>query len=123
MPSSTDPDGQDPGVPALREILLEIYEQCLEAQLLAIRKLRSTTTQAGPVLERSGRKKSRSQIDLAEDILKKAEGPLHLSEIIARITADTGRVIDPESLVSALSKRIARKDRFRRTSRNTFTLL
>ena len=123
MPTSTDPDGRELAVPALREIMLEVHEQCLQAQLLAVRKLRGAAARADPTVARSRRRKGQSQVDLAEDILKKADGPLHLSEIIARIAADSGRVIDPESLVSALCKRIARKDRFCRTGRNTFSLL
>jgi ribose 5-phosphate isomerase len=60
---------------------------------------------------------------MAFDILKAAGAPLHASEIISRIAASFGVVIDSESLVSALSKRVARKDRFTRTARNTFALL
>lgn len=123
MSTSTDPDGRELAIPALREIMLEIHEQCLQAQVLAVRRLRGAAAQAGPAVERPRRRKGQSQVDLAEDILKKAGNPLHLTEIIARIAAGSGRVIDPESLVSALSKRIARKDRFRRTGRNTFTLI
>ena len=123
MSTSTDPDGREHAIPALRELLLEVHEKCLQAQLLAVRKLRGAAVDPQPAAGRSRRRKGQSQVDLAEDILKKAGGPLHLSEIIARIAAGSGRVIDPESLVSALSKRIARKDRFRRTGRNTFALI
>ena len=56
-------------------------------------------------------------------MLTSAASPLHVAEIIARIAKASGRLIDSESLVSALSKRVARKDRFRRTARNTFALL
>jgi hypothetical protein len=109
-----------------RNTLLYTLEQCLVAQAGAVRRLRldpgfnSASAAAKPGKRR---KKGRSQVDLAEDILKAAGSPLHISEIISRISQVHGRQIDAESLVSALSKRVARKDRFRRTARNTFALL
>ena len=59
---------------------------------------------------------------MAFDVLKKARSPLHVSEIIDRIQTQFGIAIDRESLVSSLSKKIARQDRFLRTERNTFSL-
>lgn len=56
-------------------------------------------------------------------ILKDAQEPLHASEIIARIATRFGVTVDRESLVSALSKRVVRGDAFRRTGKNTFTLI
>jgi len=63
-----------------------------------------------------------SQVNLAFDILSRAERPLHVSELLERIAAQFSRRIDRESLVSALSKKIARGDRFRRTAKNTFAV-
>jgi hypothetical protein len=60
---------------------------------------------------------------MAYDILAKAAQPLHITSLLQRIQATFGVHIDSESLVSALSKRVARKDRFQRTGRNTFALL
>jgi hypothetical protein len=110
---------------ALRDTLLSVFEQSLQAQLSAVRRLRAGASEADTESGRSPRRrKGRSQVDLAEDILKSAGGgPLHISEILARILQTTGRRIDSESLVSALSKRVARKDRFRRSGRNIFALL
>jgi hypothetical protein len=59
---------------------------------------------------------------MAYDILKKARAPLHISDLIARIHAAFGVSVDRESLVSSLSKKVARADRFLRTAKNTFTL-
>jgi hypothetical protein len=59
---------------------------------------------------------------MAYDILAKARAPLHVSELIARIQTAFGVGIDRESLVSSLSKKIARGDRFVRTAKNTFAL-
>jgi DNA-directed RNA polymerase delta subunit len=59
---------------------------------------------------------------MAYDILKKARAPLHVSEILARIQSTFQVTIDRESLVSSLSKKVARGDRFLRTGKNTFAL-
>jgi len=66
----------------------------------------------------------RSQISIVEAILRQAGGkPLHVSEIIERALKSFGQRLDRESLVSALSKRVARGDRFVRSAPNTFGLL
>jgi hypothetical protein len=59
---------------------------------------------------------------MAYDVLRKARGPLHVSEILTRIQAAFGLAVDRESLVSSLTKKVARGDRFLRTARNTFGL-
>lgn len=94
-------------------------ETSLDAQLRAVRRLRKgVPAAAGP-----RRKLGLSQVDMAYDILKKARSPLHISELLARIRASFSVAVDRESLVSSLSKKIARGDRFRRTAKNTFGLL
>jgi hypothetical protein len=60
---------------------------------------------------------------MAYDILKEAAHPLHISELLARIKTRFAVQVDRESLVSALTKRVARADRFVRTDKNTFALL
>ena len=107
----------------IRETILETLEECLDAQLHAVRGLRRAGPQSARVaLEGKGAMESRSQVDLAYDILKEAAQPLHISEILGRIKARFGRQVDRESLVSALTKRVARADRFVRTGKNTFAL-
>jgi hypothetical protein len=59
---------------------------------------------------------------MAFDILRKARSPLHISELLDRIRAQFGVTIDRESLVSSLSKKVARGDRFLRPDKNTFAL-
>jgi hypothetical protein len=59
---------------------------------------------------------------MAYDILKKARTPLHVSEILARIQSQFQVPVDRESLVSSLSKKVARGDRFLRPEKNTFAL-
>jgi hypothetical protein len=124
MPTPSSPDGRESESSALRDTLLAVFENGLQAQLSAVRRLRAGRPEpgadAGP---KTRRKRGRSQVDIAEDVLKSAGSPLHITELIARIEKTTGLHFDSESLVSALSKRVTRKDRFRRTARNTFALL
>ena len=67
-------------------------------------------------------RKGLSQVDMAFDILKKARAPLHISEILGRIQTHFGVAVDRESLVSSLTKKVARGDRFLRPEKNTFAL-
>ena len=102
----------------LRDTVLSTIEASLEAQLRAIRRLRNQPEEAQSTQQR----KSMSQVDMAFDILTRARAPLHVSEIIDRIQKHFGVSIDRESLVSSLSKKVARKDRFVRPDKNTFSL-
>ena len=101
----------------LRNVLLDTFETSLEAQLRAVRRLRK-----GPPEEKQPRAKRLSQVDMAYDVLKKARAPLHISKLLARIHAAFGVDVDRESLVSSLTKKVARGDRFVRTEPNTFGL-
>src|SRR5579863_4230316 len=68
------------------------------------------------------RREGLSQVDMAFDILKKARSPLHISEILERIQSQFGAAVDRESLVSSLTRKVARGDRFLRPEKNTFAL-
>jgi hypothetical protein len=103
----------------LRDSLLDIFEASLEAQLRAVRRLRQPGVDAPPRSGRSGL----SQVDMAFDILRKARSPLHVNEILSRIQASFKVPVDRESLVSSLTKKVARGDRFVRSGKNTFGLL
>ena len=100
-----------------KDLILSVFEASLDAQLRAVRRLRH----AEPAAEPRGRK-GLSQVDMAFDILKKARSPLHVSEILNRIQIQFGQTIDRESLVSSLTKKVARGDRFLRPEKNTFSL-
>ena len=102
----------------LKESILSIFEASLEAQLRAIRRLRKKDKTP----PRPARKKGLSQVDMAYDVLKKARSPLHVSVLLDRIHHAFGITVDRESLVSSLSKKVARHDRFLRTEKNTFGL-
>jgi hypothetical protein len=102
----------------IRDTVLSAFEASLEAQLRSIRRLR----QGQAKQDEPRRKRGRSQVDMAYDILKKARAPLHVSEIIDRIQTQFAVAVDRESLVSSLSKKVARQDRFLRPEKNTFSL-
>jgi hypothetical protein len=102
-----------------RDLILRVFEASLDAQLRAVRRLRQGESQQTAPRPSKGP----SQIYMAFDILKKARGPLHISEILDRIQTQFGISIDRESLVSSLTKKVARGDRFTRSEKNTFGLL
>lgn len=100
---------------SIRETILDTIESSLEAQLRAIRRLKTNKKK-----EVSFINKGMSHVDLAYDILIKAGVPLHVNEIINQVHKTHGIQIDRESLVSALTKKVKRGDRFSRTDKNTF---
>ena len=101
-----------------KDLILGVFEASLEAQLRAVRRLR----QGEPDVAGSRVRKGLSQVDMAFDILKKARAPLHISDLLDRIQTQFGVSVDRESLVSSLTKKGARGDRFLRPEKNTFAL-
>jgi len=104
------------GKDEIRDVILDTMIVSTEAQLKALKKLRGGGEEEEP------RIKSKSQIDIAYDILTKAGKPLHISQIIAEADKMFGAKLERESLVSALSKKVMKEDRFVRTGKNTFAL-
>ena len=100
----------------IQRAVLNAFEVALDAQLRAIRRLKS------PEAGKKPRGKSMSQVDMVYDILRTAGKPLHISEILDRVEKAFGRQIDRESVVSSLVKKVQRQDRFVRTDRNVFAL-
>ena len=105
----------------LRRILLETIEASLHAQINAVRRLRRAGVSPPTAAARTPRA-GRSQLSIVSDILQAAGQPLHITEIIEQAQQRFAQKLDRESLVSALTKRIARGDRFTRTAPNTFAL-
>jgi hypothetical protein len=101
---------------AIQQAVLNAFEIALEAQLRAIRRAK------GEEAGEPSAKKSMSQVDMVQDVLQRANGPLHITEILDRVEKLHGRRLDRESVVSSLVKKIARGDRFLRTDKNVFTL-
>jgi hypothetical protein len=102
-----------------REDLLDILESSLLSQLKALRSLRSGRPKAPP----PEAVKRRSNTEIAEDLLKEAGRPLHVTEIIDFAQSRLGRSLSRESLVSALTKKVLEQRTFRRIAPNTFDLL
>jgi hypothetical protein len=88
-----------------------------EAQVRALRMLRKK-----PIEKITRKRVGMSQLDLIEDILARARAPLHISNIIEQVANIHAVHLDRESVVSALSKKVTRNERFVRTEKNTFTL-
>lgn len=100
------------------EWLLSFYESLFSAQLRTVRQLKSPK----PKRTRPTDHKSMSNMDMAIDILRRAQRPLHVSEIIAQVKTKHGVALDRESLVSALVKKVHRRQGLSRTAPNTFQI-
>ena len=96
--------------------VLRAFEVSLEAQLRAVRRLRSEPHESKVA------RKGTSQIDMVHDVLRRAGKPLHVSEIIERVQKQHGFKLERESIVSTLVKKVNRGDRFVRTDKNVFAL-
>src|ERR1700730_19450387 len=101
---------------AIESTILRAFEVSVEAQLRAVKRLR-----AGPAKARPARK-STSQINMVHDVLRRAGKPLHVSEIIERVEKLHGLKLERESIVSTLTKKVNRGDRFVRTDKNVFAV-
>lgn len=100
------------------EWFLSFYESLFSSQLRTVRQLKSPK----PKKTKRQENKSISNIDMAIDILRRAQKPLHISEIIAQVKTKYGVVLDRESLVSALVKKVHRHQGLFRTAPNTFQI-
>ncbi len=105
-----------------RDDLLDILEAVSKAQLHAIRRLRRSPKAKSKTGTRAegGRL---SGMDMVTDILQREGRPLHITDILAGVQKRFGVELDRESVVSAMSKRVARQDRLMRTAPNTFALI
>ena len=105
-------------VSEIPEWFLSFCESMFSAQLRAVRQMKSPKTRK--VKERE--KTSTSNMDMALDILRRAQRPLHISDIIAQVRTKYGVQLDRESLVSALVKKVHRHQGLSRTAPNTFKI-
>ena len=100
------------------EWFLSFYERLSLAQLRTVRQLKTPKPKKAKRTEDKGM----SNMDMAIDILRRAQRPLHISEIIAQVKTQYGVTLDRESLVSALVKKIHRHQGLSRTAPNTFRI-
>jgi hypothetical protein len=100
------------------EWFLSFCENLFSAQLRAVRQLKSPKLKKPKGIQR----KSMSNMGMVIDILRQAKNPLHVSEIIAQVKTKHGVILDRESLVSALVKKMHRNQGLSRTAPNTFKI-
>ena len=98
--------------------LLSFYESLYAAQLRTVRQMKSPK----PRKAKEREKKGMSNMAIVIDILRRAQKPLHISEIIAQVKAKFGVTLDRESLVSALVKKVHRRQGLSRSAPNTFEI-
>lgn len=99
--------------------LLDLFDALLRAQLNTIRQFRK----AAGMEEKPKKEKRISQVDMVYDILDARQRPMHVDAIIEQAKQLYDVQLEKESIVSALSKRIKRQDRFMKTAPNTFALI
>lgn len=104
--------------PKIPEWFISFYESLFSAQLRAIHRMKSPKSRKA----KERKKKSMSNMDKSIDILQRAQRPLHISEIIAQVKTQYGVTLDRESLVSALVKKVHRRQGLSRTAPNTFQI-
>ena len=104
--------------PKIPEWFLSFYESLFLVQLRTVRQLKSPK----PKKTKRGEKKGMSNMDMVIDILRRAQRPLHISEIIAQGKTKYGVALDRESLVSALVKKVHRRQGLSRSAPNTFEI-
>ncbi len=102
----------------IQEWFLSFYESLSLAQLRYVRQLKSPK----PKKAKRTDDKGMSNMDMAIDILRRAQRPLHISEIIAQVKTKYGVTLDRESLVSALVKKVHRRQGLSRSAPNTFQI-
>ena len=101
----------------LPEWFLSFYESLFSTQLRLIRQLKAPKTKRLRVQKGEARM---SNIEMALDILQRAQRPLHISELLTQVKSKYGVTLDRESLVSALVKKVQRNQAVSRRAPNTF---
>jgi hypothetical protein len=96
------------------EKYLQFQKEVAQATLKIVERLQEPD--ADPSQKRT------SNIDIVQDVLRSADRPLHVSEIISRAKQDHGVELSRDSIVSALLKKVSAGQGVVRTAPNTFAL-
>lgn len=105
--------------------VLEVIDSMLSAALREVRRARAKSgvpDASAAAKPRAGRRVRTSNTESCLDILKSTGRPLHITALLAALERRGVRTTR-ESLVSAISKRLAPSGPFVRTAGNTFGLL
>ena len=105
----------------LDEDLLEVLDDMLTAALRELRRARARQPVTLASVRATSTDERTSQPSLCIDVLTAAGRPLHVSALLEGLRAK-GVEANRDSLVSALSKRLAPRGAFVRTAANTFGL-
>jgi len=102
----------------LKDTIISAIEASLDAQLRAVRRLRKGEVDGTKSVQRT----RMSQVNMAYDVLKDIQTPVHIEDLLKRIRNSFGIQVNRESLVSSIVKKIRQGKRFVRTAPNTFAL-
>ncbi len=101
------------------KIFAKIQEEILKSQLETICQF----LREGEMPARKPRRKGRSQMSIIHDILLAAKKPLHITKIIEQAEKDFNVILERESVVSPLTKKVRSGIMFKRVKPNTFAIL
>ena len=106
----------------VKEVILQILEIQIDSQLRAIRQLQGKP-ETEPVLPiRRGRRRQ-SLVDLSVKILTEEGKPLHINDLVRLLQVRFGRLVDRDTLSSALAKKARQGILLRQSAPATFTLI
>ena len=106
----------------VKQTLLQVLEVQLESQLRAIRQMQGKPETEPLLPPRRGRRRQ-SMVDLSVQILTDEGKALHVNDLVRILHQRFGRVVDRDSLSSALAKKARNLILLRQTAPATFTLI
>jgi hypothetical protein len=106
----------------VKQVLLEVIEAQLEAQLRVLRQMQGKTDSEPLIPARRG-KRRQSLVDLSFIILTEKGKPLHVNTLVQLLQQRFGRVADRDTLSSALAKKARSGILFCQPAPATFALI
>ena len=100
-----------------QELFIQYEKEVAQFKLALIQRLSGETVPSVPTS-----KKRTSNLSMIEAVLRAADKPLHVSDIIAAIEKEFSITLDRDSLSSAIIKQVRKEKRFVRVAPNTFGL-
>jgi hypothetical protein len=95
--------------------ILQFQKELLQSQLKIVHRSQQQSPHRKKI-------KRTSKLDIVEDILASSDQPMHISKIIEIAKNDYNVILERDSTVSAIVKKIQAKVRFVRVAPNTFAL-